>query len=79
MCTHDCPLLHCSQETLPDNSSDEVQVPDSANSSVDGLHVVPFTVDRSNSSHLNYFSGSVEHLLKEVGRSRRSSITASLR
>ena len=47
---------------------------------IDGVHAVPFSVDRSNSLHLAYFSGSVEQLLEEVKmNTRRRRISAMLK
>lgn len=37
----------------------------------DGVHRVPFSVDRRNSAHLAYFSGSVEDLLEHSGHRQR--------
>ncbi len=51
----------------------------------DGLHQVPFSVDRSNSARLAYFSGSIEELLEHSSfgqqrmRSRKNSLSAFIR
>ena len=37
----------------------------------DRLHRVPFSVDRRNSAHLAFFSGSVEDLLEHSGHRQR--------
>ena len=51
----------------------------------DGLHQVPFAVDRSNSARLAYFSGSIEELLEHSSfgqqrmRRRENSLSAFIR
>ena len=54
------------------------------NADTDGLHQVPFSVDRSNTGHLAYFSGSIEDLLEHSSHRQRrerreSSASAFLR
>ena len=70
---------------LGDRAPEEVEEGGGAqDEDTDGLHQVPFSVDRSNSAHLAYFSGSVEDLLEHSGRRHRrgrreSGVSAFLR